>query len=191
MKLAFADVLLCDEPTASVDSENQTAIIRILQRINRERRITILFTSHDRFQAARLAQEVLFLERGQLSPAGTDNIFAANHRRAGDTGMTVTIQEILNMSLPPTDIQPAGASARILIDPTKIEIVSENGDEDAPNTFRGKVIQIAEDRDFIRLVVDVGAWFALYLSMADYQRQRPLVGMPIVIRIPPHAVQYM
>jgi hypothetical protein len=72
-----------------------------------------------------------------------------------------------------------------------VEIVAENANATAPNTFNGRVIQIAEDRDFIRLVVDVGAWIAIYLPLADYQRQRPLVGMPAKIRIAPDAVRFM
>jgi tungstate transport system ATP-binding protein len=184
-------VLLCDEPTASVDPENQTAIIRILQRINREKQISVLFTSHNRFQAARLAQEVLFLEHGRLSPTGTDNIFAANHVRGKADELTCTIQENLCLVLGEKHARPPDTNFRILIDPAQIEIVKSQRDGRDTNTFRGKVIQITEDRDVIRLVVDVGAWIALYMPPIEYRQQRLLVGMPITIRIPAEAVRYL
>jgi tungstate transport system ATP-binding protein len=37
-------VLLCDEPTSNVDTENQATIINILKQINEQEGITIIFT---------------------------------------------------------------------------------------------------------------------------------------------------
>jgi len=64
------EVLLCDEPTSSVDAENQVAIINILRQINGIKKITIVFTTHDRFQVTSLAHHILFLDHGKLA---TDN----------------------------------------------------------------------------------------------------------------------
>lgn len=66
---AFAvspEVLLCDEPTSSVDAENQIAVISILRQINEQKKITILFTTHDKRQVASLAHHILFLDHGKL-----------------------------------------------------------------------------------------------------------------------------
>lgn len=60
-------VLLCDEPTSSVDAENQVAIINILRQINELKKITILFTTHDRLQVSSLAHHTLFLKDGRLA----------------------------------------------------------------------------------------------------------------------------
>ena len=59
-------VLLCDEPTANVDEENQVIILRILRQINELKGISILFTTHDRSQASSLAQETLLIRRGRI-----------------------------------------------------------------------------------------------------------------------------
>ncbi|MEE8553925.1 MAG: ATP-binding cassette domain-containing protein [Desulfobacterales bacterium] len=71
-------VLLCDEPTSSVDAENQVAIINILRQINGIKKITIVFTTHDRFQVTSLAHHILFLDHGKLSTDNGDNLFTAN-----------------------------------------------------------------------------------------------------------------
>lgn len=63
---AAPKVLLCDEPTANVDEENQAIIIRILRQINELKGISILFTTHDRVQALSLAQKTLCLDRGRI-----------------------------------------------------------------------------------------------------------------------------
>lgn len=62
-------VLLCDEPTSSVDVENQAIIIEILRKINAQKKITILFTTHDSSQVASLAHHTLVLSRGTITAA--------------------------------------------------------------------------------------------------------------------------
>jgi tungstate transport system ATP-binding protein len=71
-------VLLCDEPFASVDVENQAAIINILRQVNDLKNITIVFTTHDRYQVASLAQHILFLNHGKLVAAAAENFFSPN-----------------------------------------------------------------------------------------------------------------
>ena len=68
-------VLLCDEPTSSVDAENQVAIINILRQVNDIKKIAIVFTSHDRSQVNSLAHQILFLDHGKLSTDNCDNLF--------------------------------------------------------------------------------------------------------------------
>jgi tungstate transport system ATP-binding protein len=68
-------VLLCDEPTASVDVENQVAIINILRQVNTLKNITIIFTTHDRRQIASLAQHILFLDHGKPASDHAEKIF--------------------------------------------------------------------------------------------------------------------
>lgn len=60
-------VLLCDEPTASVDAANQRVIAELLQRVNAEHATTIIFTTHDRAQAASLADNIVTLEQGRCA----------------------------------------------------------------------------------------------------------------------------
>ena len=69
-------VLLCDEPTASVDTENQAKIAALLRRINAEHGTTIVFTTHDRLQAARLAERTVVLESGRLTATTYENHYA-------------------------------------------------------------------------------------------------------------------
>ncbi|GAB1410568.1 ABC transporter ATP-binding protein [Desulfovibrionales bacterium] len=58
-------VLLCDEPTASVDAANQQVIADLLRRVNAEHGTTIIFTTHDHAQAASLAHTLVTLDQGR------------------------------------------------------------------------------------------------------------------------------
>ncbi len=65
--LAIApEVLLCDEPTANVDEENQKIILDILERINRENQTSKDMATNYRSQIRRLANHTLMLEHGML-----------------------------------------------------------------------------------------------------------------------------
>ena len=69
------EVLLCDEPTSSVDVENQVAIINILRQVNDQKKITIIFTTHDRYQVDSLAHHTLFLNHGKLVDDAGEKFF--------------------------------------------------------------------------------------------------------------------
>jgi tungstate transport system ATP-binding protein len=65
-------VLFLDEPTASLDPASTAAIETIVKQA-RDRGTKIIFVTHDVGQARRLADEVVFLDRGRLTehtPAG-------------------------------------------------------------------------------------------------------------------------
>lgn len=40
-------LILCDEPTASLDSRNSALILDLLEKLNREYGITVICSSHD------------------------------------------------------------------------------------------------------------------------------------------------
>ncbi len=69
--IAFAllgdpDVLLVDEPTASLDELAQEHIYELLDRLRRERNMTVLLVSHDLSVVYQLATKVLCLGGGTL-----------------------------------------------------------------------------------------------------------------------------
>ena len=59
-------VLLLDEPLASVDEETQDGLIDLLQRTQREHRITVLHVTHSRREAEGLGKLHLRLEGGRV-----------------------------------------------------------------------------------------------------------------------------
>jgi cobalamin transport system ATP-binding protein len=64
------DVLLLDEPTASLDLAYQLEIRSILHRLNRERQITIVVSTHDLNFAAGLCRELVLLHQGRVLASG-------------------------------------------------------------------------------------------------------------------------
>lgn len=61
------DVLLCDEPTGNLDSQNGLKILDILKTLSRENNTTVVLVTHNR-EIARVCDEVVYLKDGRLQP---------------------------------------------------------------------------------------------------------------------------
>jgi tungstate transport system ATP-binding protein len=60
------EILFLDEPTASVDQKNTDIIEGIIRKMQRERKVTVIMTTHDREQASRLADHLLVMKEGKI-----------------------------------------------------------------------------------------------------------------------------
>jgi tungstate transport system ATP-binding protein len=62
------EILFLDEPTASVDQENTEIIESIIKAMKIGGRTAVIMATHDREQAERLADVLLFMKEGTISP---------------------------------------------------------------------------------------------------------------------------
>jgi tungstate transport system ATP-binding protein len=60
------EILFLDEPTASVDEANTAIIESIIIRLKKDGRTMVIMTTHDRDQAARVADHLLMIEQGAI-----------------------------------------------------------------------------------------------------------------------------
>jgi branched-chain amino acid transport system ATP-binding protein len=65
------DVLLLDEPTAGMSAGETRETIRLVERIARERGLTLLFTEHDMEVVFSIAQKITVLHQGRVIADGT------------------------------------------------------------------------------------------------------------------------
>jgi len=73
-----AELLLLDEPTAALDLAYQIEIAAILTRLNRERDITLVLSTHDLNLAATVCHELVLLREGRVLAMGsTDEVLNA------------------------------------------------------------------------------------------------------------------
>lgn len=181
------EVILCDEPTSGVDLENQFVINRLIARINREKKISIVFTSHDRLQASSLAQHFIFLEHGKLSSAVYENMFTAVAEEQKGGLSRCVIQDSLTLYIP----ECQQGTKRILIDPQQIMISDRKNRDSLVNTRQGKIIQIAEENAKIRVIIDCDIYITMVMAPEIYRDLQLMVGKRLRIYIPPEAVQVL
>ncbi len=63
-------LLLMDEPLASLDEQRKAEILPYLERLHQQLKLPILIVSHDTQEMARLADEIVLLENGKLKAQG-------------------------------------------------------------------------------------------------------------------------
>jgi ABC-2 type transport system ATP-binding protein len=64
------DLVLMDEPTASLDPDIADKTLGLIEELRQERQLSIVFTSHRMDEVNRLCDEVIFLDRGEIVSRG-------------------------------------------------------------------------------------------------------------------------
>ena len=65
------EILLMDEPLASLDSKRKQEILPFLSRLNRELNIPVLYVTHSQQEVAQLADYLVILETGKVQASGS------------------------------------------------------------------------------------------------------------------------
>jgi iron complex transport system ATP-binding protein len=74
------EILLLDEPTSHLDLKHQIQFYDILERLNRERQMTVVTVTHDINLAARYAQRVIAIRDGIIAADGRpDTVLTPEH----------------------------------------------------------------------------------------------------------------
>lgn len=60
------DILLMDEPLSSLDSNRKSEILPYIEQIRDSHKLPIVYVTHDRFEATRLATELIELHAGKV-----------------------------------------------------------------------------------------------------------------------------
>jgi len=141
------ELLLLDELTANVDESNAQILEGIVRSLSKEMNTTILFSTHDRNQAYRLADGIVTLLEGRITPFRPENIFRGKIIQEGedtwfDTGR---IRVFL----------PTKKDAKVIyVDPKSIVLSLTPFDSSARNRLEGWIESITANGDWVRLQVN-------------------------------------
>ncbi len=184
------EVLLCDEPTANVDEENQEIILKILERINREKQTSIILATHYLSQSRRLAHHTLMLEHGALSDKVSENIYKCRvNKEAGDS-FICQLSDQVSLRLPYQQFPNIPEHCRIFIDPRKINFLLQPETAHLENKLTGLVSRIEQDKGLVRLTMDCGIKLNVVLAMQDYQQTPPMIGQEITVSLPDTSIKF-
>jgi microcin C transport system ATP-binding protein len=75
-------LLVLDEPTSALDVTIQQQVLRLLQRLQRERNLSYLLITHDVEVIRAMAHEVLVMKDGQIVEAGSVDEVLGRPRQA-------------------------------------------------------------------------------------------------------------
>lgn len=60
------ELILMDEPTASLDPDVADKMLSLIEELRSKRELTILYTSHDMNEVTRICDEVMFIDHGKI-----------------------------------------------------------------------------------------------------------------------------
>ncbi|MDE7206919.1 MAG: ABC transporter ATP-binding protein, partial [Lachnospiraceae bacterium] len=64
-------LLIADEPTTALDVTIQLQIVKLLQRLNKEKKMAVLFISHDLSLVKRLCDRIIVMHNGDIVEQGS------------------------------------------------------------------------------------------------------------------------
>ena len=70
---ADPDILICDEPTTALDVTIQAQILELINKLKRERNLSIIFITHDLGVVANMADNIAVMYAGKIVEYGTAN----------------------------------------------------------------------------------------------------------------------
>jgi len=185
------EVFLCDEPTSGIDAENRQVVVDILRQINREKQISLIFTTHDRAQANSLTRRILSLEGGSLRAAAYENVFTGLIETRSDSTRCFRVRNGLRIKLTKSQAGPQGGRSRIVIDPAGLKLMPRTGNRQPADAISGRVVSAAFENDHVRVVVDAGVSLTAYLPQAEYRDKRILVGDAVDLLALPESIHFL
>ncbi len=78
------EVLLCDEATSALDPQTTDSILKLLQKISRERKITVIIITHQMSVIEQICNRVAILDSGEVAEIGeVEQVFSNPRSAAG------------------------------------------------------------------------------------------------------------
>jgi tungstate transport system ATP-binding protein len=182
---AFAlkpEILLLDEPFASLDPPTRESLIGDLERILQHFKTTVVFATHDRMEALHLSDRIAVMNEGKILQLGSPEE-VMNHPADGFVASFVGVETILDgrvvkegegiitVSVSGYEIEavgeiPFGEKVILCIRPENVTISknSRGGITSARNVFPGKIERITPLGLFQKVHIDCGFPIVAYVT---------------------------
>ena len=120
------EVLLCDEATSALDPKTTGQILSLLQKINRERGITVIIITHQMSVIEQICNRVAILDSGEVSEIGTvESVFSNPRSKAGRRLVSPAVAEpALTWDIPVARIAFNGGASE---EPVFAELIQKTG----------------------------------------------------------------
>ena len=194
--LTSPQLLLMDEPLASLDQQRKKEIVPFIQRLNRELKIPVLYVSHDLHEILQLANHVVLIKEGRVAATGPiQEVFArldlpglvesnvvgailetrvAEH----EPQFGLTRVEFLGQSLfLPQQALPPGARLRVQILSRDVSLVvgAPPATSSVLNALEATIVEVSEspsDQHAVEVKLDVGCPLLAMITRKSFQQLR-------------------
>lgn len=189
------EILLLDEPTVNLDPKNVSIIEDVIQRVNREKKTTIVLATHNMFQAEIVSQRVALILDGTVKEEGTrQEIFTKSNKyltsfsrlenvfsgisKISEEG-TSFIQVDGGLDIEASFARPGKVS--VYVRPEDILVSTETLHSSARNVFHGRILGISDIGPVVRLSVDAGKKFNVQITKKSLKEMNLCIGSEVYL----------
>jgi len=197
------ELLLLDEPTANLDPRNVSIIEEVLSWVNRERKVTLVMTTHNMSQAENLAKRVGLLIDGKIEGIGTaQEVFGAPSKQLMDfaklenvfSGNSIILEEGTSLIDISDGVQIEAAVRKsgrvtVFVRPEDIILSEKPMISSARNVFKGRVVGILDLGPLVKIRVDAGKEFVVQITKRSFNDMRLNVGSDAFLTFKASSVQ--
>jgi tungstate transport system ATP-binding protein len=188
-------LLLLDEPTANLDPRNAGILEEVIEKVNRENKVTIVFATHNMFQAEKLPHRIALMNEGKITEIGTpievfsklsknlasfaavENTFSGYAQPTSEGTTIVDLGSNVNVEI----AEQTQGETTIFVNPQDIILCQETPHSSARNAFRGKITEITDLGNLVKLKVDVGRVFSVQITKRSYNEMTLTLGSQVCI----------
>ncbi len=170
------ECILLDEPTANVDQQSSEVVCALIRRLNAERGMSILFTSHDLNETLVLSDEIVALRDGRLVVTPVVNLFGGEIEHEGERAF-LRVSDAVRIEI----VSDRVGKGKITINPQGIVISREALESSARNRFRGVITRIEQGGHLARVTVDCGILLVSEITQTSREEMGLAPGMHVFI----------
>lgn len=179
------EVLFLDEPTANIDQKHIDVVERIIKKIKKDIKTTVIFTTHDLSQAYRLADEVISLLDGKIIKQVPENLLRGEIIEEEDGLKWFKTMGNIKFAI----VSEKVGLAYISIDPRDIILSYEQFQSSARNSFLGKITKIIEQNHLVKLEIDIGIPLVVIITRESFFKMNFNLGSKVYLTFKASAVK--
>ena len=198
-------LLLLDEPTANLDPKNAGILEEVIEKVNRENKVTIVMATHNMFQAKTLPNRIALMDEGKINEIGTpDDIFGKLSKNlASFAAVGNTFEGTANITLEGTTIVDVGSSLQIevagqrlgkvsvFVNPQDIIVSKSVLETSARNMFKGRITEISDLGPLVKLKIDAGQEFSVQITKRSFKDMKLNLNAEVYIAFKASSVQML
>ena len=198
-------LLLLDEPTANLDPKNAGILEEVIDRVNRENKVTIVMATHNMFQAKTFPHRIALMDEGKISEVGAPaevfsklsrnlaSFAAIDNTFVGEAKITSKGTTIVNLG---NNVQVEVADQKegkvsIFVNPQDIILCQQAVKSSARNVLEGKIAEIIDLDSLVKLKVDVGKVFLVQITKRSFNELALNIGAEVCIVFKASSVQIL
>lgn len=180
------EVVLLDEPTASVDAARVEMLEALIRELNGRFGASIVFSTHNLAQSHRLTEHVIYLSAGRVAQTGLENLFSGYVEN--DNGRR-SVRLRGGVSVAVTD--DASGTVQITVPASNIHVLPLADGEQGVNRFECVItrMEIRGRKAQLRLSGELS--LRVEMELEQVEQDRITLGSRVAAVIPPESVRVL